>query len=46
MTIRFVLGLLFGVMLGASLALAFGPKSAADTRLWEQIQQRAQPEEA
>jgi gas vesicle protein len=37
MTLRFVLGLLVGFLLGASIALAFAPHSGAETRhkVWD-----------
>lgn len=43
MTIRFILGFLIGLMLGASMALAFAPQPGTDTRqqLWEKVKERA-----
>jgi gas vesicle protein len=37
MTLRFILGLLLGFLLGASIALAFAPQSGAETRhkVWD-----------
>lgn len=44
MTIRFILGLLIGIALGASLAMALAPQPGAATRqqLWEKVRERAQ----
>ena len=44
MTIRFILGLLIGIALGASLAMALAPQPGAATRqqLWEKVKERAQ----
>ncbi len=44
MTIRFILGLLIGITLGASLAMALAPQPGAATRqqLWEKVKERAQ----
>ena len=44
MTIRFVLGLLIGIVAGASLALAFAPQPGAATRqqLWTKMKERQQ----
>ena len=41
--IRFVLGFLIGVMLGASMALAFAPQPGVATRqqLWVKVKERA-----
>ena len=43
MTIRFVLGLIIGLLLGASFALALAPQAGAATRqqLWEKAAERA-----
>ena len=43
MSIRFILGLLIGVMLGMSIALAFAPQPGVDTRhqLWQKVRERA-----
>ena len=43
MTIRFILGVLIGFMLGASIALAIAPQPGAVTRhqVWEQVKERA-----
>ena len=43
MKIRFLMGFLFGMMLGASVALAFAPQPGTLTRqqLWERVRERA-----
>ena len=43
MKIRFVLGILVGMMLGASMALAFAPQPGVATRqqLWVKVKERA-----
>jgi len=43
MTLRFILGFVIGVMLGASIALAVAPQSGAATRhqVWGQVKERA-----
>ncbi len=43
MRIRFVLGFLVGIMLGASMALAFAPQPGVATRqqLWVKVKERA-----
>ncbi len=42
MTIRFLLGLIIGVLLGVSFALALAPKDGAATRqqLWDKAAER------
>lgn len=42
MSIRFILGFIIGVMLGASVALAFAPQPGAATRqqVWEKVKER------
>ena len=46
MSIRFVLGLLIGFMIGASIALALAPQvgTAARRQLWDKVAERAQTE--
>ena len=43
MTIRFILGLMIGMLVGASFALAIAPQGGAATRqqLWEKATERA-----
>ncbi len=43
MTIRFVFGLMIGMLVGASFALALAPEGGAATRqqLWEKATERA-----
>ena len=43
MKMRFLMGFLFGMMLGASVALAFAPQPGTRTRqqLWERVRDRA-----
>ncbi len=47
MKIRFILGLMFGLMLGGSVALALAPQPGSVTRqrLWEQVRERARRRE-
>lgn len=42
MTIRFILGFLIGLLLGASIALAFAPQPGEHTRhrLWQKVRER------
>jgi len=42
MSIRFVLGFMFGLLLGASVALAVAPQPGGATRsqLWEKVKER------
>ena len=42
MSIRFVIGLLIGLTIGASVALALAPKGGAETRqeLWQKARDR------
>ena len=44
MSIRFILGLLIGIIAGASLALALAPQPGAATRqqLWTKVKERQQ----
>ena len=46
MRIRFILGLMFGLMLGGSVALALAPQPGSVTRqrLWEKVRERARGE--
>ncbi len=48
MTLRFILGFLIGVLLGASLALAFAPQPGAATRqqLWGKVKERSHRSDA
>lgn len=43
MSTRFILGFLFGFLIGASIALALAPQPGTDTRqkVWEQLKERA-----
>ena len=43
MSIRFILGIIIGAMIGASLALALAPQPGSTTRhqLWEKVRERA-----
>ncbi len=47
MSLRFILGFVIGLMLGASVALAFAPQPGTDTRhqLWEKVRERARRNE-
>jgi gas vesicle protein len=40
---RFILGFLIGLIVGASIALAFAPQPGTETRqkVWEQVKERA-----
>ena len=42
MTIRFILGFIIGLMLGASIALTLAPQPGATTRqqIWEKVRER------
>ncbi len=46
-SIRFIVGFLFGFLLGASVALAFAPQPGTLTRqqLWERVKDRARRDE-